>query len=463
MAQSAPPSREQKRALKDAKKAEKEKAQILKARAKKQRKQLKASQKGMSREVRKQQKNSNPRLGFTFRDLVHESLEGVGSRPSRLFITLFGTVLGIASLVATLGFAQTTAGQISKNFDMIQATRVTVEPGKADGPGNKERATNVIPWDAVERVQQLVGVEEASLYSAVPGEPVVKAVEIQDPSIAAVASPPVIAGSPEMADVVGAELQTGRFFDSGHYERQDKVVVLGKAAAEKLGVNRVSGQPAIFIGGEPYSVIGIIEDVKTRQNLLNSVIVPTSTARSQLDLTSVDALDILIQIGAGSVVGRQAPIALNPNNPEGYKVKAPAQLSDLQNQVQDDINFLFVAIGLVALLAGGVGIANVTLLSVSERRGEIGLRRALGAKTKQIGQQFMLESLTTGLLGGLIGVALGLFAIVMISVFKQWTPVIEPWLPVAGIFLGAAVGLIAGSYPAIKAARVEPVDALRGV
>lgn len=399
--------------------------------------------------------------GFTFRDLVHESLEGVGARPSRLFITLFGTVLGIASLVATLGLAQTAAGQIAKSFDLVQATRVVIEPGKGEGAGGQERITGVIPWDSVALVDQLVGAEEASLYSAVEPAPQVLAVQVVDPSEAAVASPPVIAGSPELLDVVSGHIQTGRFFDQGHNERGDRVVVLGAGAAEKLGINRVSGQPAIFIDGEPYSVIGIIDEVGARENLLNSVIVPVQTARSELGLTTVDALDIQIAVGAGPVVGRQAPMAINPNNPDVYKVKAPMPLTGLQDQVQADINVLFVAIGVVALVGGGIGIANVTLLSVSERRGEIGLRRALGARTRQIAQQFMLESLTTGVLGGLIGVALGLFVLLGVSQVQGWTPVISAWVPVGGVLLGALVGLLAGTYPAIKAARIEPVDALR--
>lgn len=403
------------------------------------------------------------RTGFTFRDLIHESFEGIGSRPSRLFITLLGTVLGIASLVATLGLAQTTAGQIAQNFDLLQATRVVVEPGKVEGARDKERATAFIPWDSVDRVSQLVGVKEATLYATVPGDLQVRAVQVVDPSEAAVASPPVIAASPDLLDVVDGKIQTGRFFDAGHNRRADHVVVLGAEAAKKLGVNRVSGQPSIFIAGEPYAVIGIIDEVGTRANLLNSVIVPVETARSSLNLSAPESLDILIDVGAGSVVGRQAPIALDPNNPDGFKVKAPAELSELQGQVQADINVLFIAIGAVALVGGGIGIANVTLLSVSERRGEIGLRRALGARTRQIGQQFMLESLTTGLLGGLIGVAFGLFVLVGICLVQGWTPVIAAWVPLAGVFLGAVVGLVAGSYPAVKAAHIEPVDALRSV
>lgn len=401
--------------------------------------------------------------GFTWRDLVHESLEGVGSRPSRLFITLIGTVLGIASLVATVGLAQTAAGQISQNFDMIQATRVTIEPGKIDGRGGQERVTVPIPWNGVERVEDLVGVESAALYAEVPGSPTVQAVQVTDPAEVPIAPPPVIAASPDLLTVVGGTLETGRFFDEGHNERGDRVVVLGSQAAERLGINRVSSQPAIFINDHAYAVIGIIDDPGARTPLQNAVIVPAQTARDELGLTGVESLDILIDVGAGQVVGRQAPIALNPNNPESFKVKAPVPASELQGQVEADINVLFVAIGVVALIGGGIGIANVTLLSVTERRGEIGLRRALGAQTRQIAQQFILESLTTGILGGLIGVAFGLFILLTVCIVQQWTPVISPWVAPCGVVVGALVGLVAGSYPALKAARIEPVDALRGV
>ncbi len=206
-----------------------------------------------------------------------------------------------------------------------------------------------------------------------------------------------------------------------------------------------------------------MDSVGTRENLLRSAIVPIEAARADLGLMGVNSLDIRVDVGAGQVVARQAPIALDPGNPDSFKVKAPSPPSELQSQVAADVNVLFVAIGIVALVGGGIGIANVTLLAVSERRAEIGLRRALGAKTRQIAQQFILESLTTGVLGGLIGVALGLFVLVGVCIFQQWTPVIAPWVPISGVLVGALVGLLAGTYPAIKAARIEPVDALRSM
>jgi len=255
---------------------------------------------------------------------------------------------------------------------------------------------------------------------------------------------------------------TGRYFDAGHDARGDRVAVLGERAAEALGINRVDSQPSIFIGETPYTVIGIIRGVERRSDLLDSVILPLGTARADFGVKAAAELHVQIAVGAGALVARQAPIAIAPNAPENFTVTSPSTKSELRDNIQSDINVVFLILGGIALLAGGLGIANVTMLSVMERIGEIGLRRALGATRRDIARQFMIESVVIGLLGGLIGSALGVFAVVIVSVIQGWTPILDPWLAIGSALLGAVVGLAAGVFPARRASNIEPITALRG-
>src|SRR5690606_7685592 len=147
-------------------------------------------------------------------------------------------------------------------------------------------------------------------------------------------------------------------------------------------------------------------------------------------------------------VARQAPVAIDPNQPELLQVNAPPKPGELRRDVIGDVNALFLVLGGVALLVGGLGIANVTLLSVLERISEIGLRRALGATRWHIAGQFLLESVMVGLLGGLIGTAAGVLTTVGISAFRDWTPLLDPRLAAVSPLLGALIGLLAGGYPA---------------
>lgn len=401
---------------------------------------------------------------FTFQDLVVEATTDIGSRPGRLVMTTLGTVLGIGSLVATLGFAQTAAGQIARQFDAVAATQVVITPAQASTGQGGQVATGRLPWDAPERVELLAGVEGAALIADVAlGDRTITAVPVNDPSAPAAASPALVAASSEVIETVRGSLVTGRSFDVGHEERADRVAVLGARAAERLGINRVDRQPSIFIGGTAYAVIGIAEGMQRRSDLLDAVIIPTSTARADLGLQAPGELHVRIAIGAGPQVARQAVVALAPGDPESLTARAPAGQSELGQNVQADVNIVFIVLGAIALLAGGLGIANVTLLSVMERVGEIGLRRALGATRREIGAQFMVESVVIGLLGGLIGASLGVIGVVVVALIAQWVPVVDPWVAVTGALLGAVVGLAAGWYPARRATKVEPVAALRGV
>lgn len=396
------------------------------------------------------------------RDLLDEALAGVAARPARLALLTLGTVLGIAALVSTVGIGQTAAGQITQRFDEAVATRVTVEVRERPDPEGEQVALAQLPWDAPERLTRLNGVVAAGTYARVDtGGQQLSGLPVDDPAGSARQDVPVAAASPGLFAAVQATLRAGRFFDAGHDQRGDPVVLLGRHAAERLGVNRVDTQPAIFIGDQPFTVIGIVESVGARAEVLDSVVMPVGTARARYGLTALEVVEIRTDLGAAQLVARQAPVAIDPNYPELLQVNAPPRPGELRRDVIGDVNVLFLVLGGVALLVGGLGIANVTLLSVLERISEIGLRRAVGATRWHIAGQFLLESVMVGLLGGLIGTAAGVLTTVGVSAFQDWTPLLDPRLAAVAPALGALIGLLAGTYPAWRAAAVEPIAALR--
>ncbi|MFI5735904.1 ABC transporter permease [Kribbella sp. NPDC051587] len=393
------------------------------------------------------------------RDVLDEALAGVAARPTRLILTTLGTVLGVAALVGTVGLGQTAAGQISEKFDLAQATRVVVEP--QDKNGQEGEAAAELPWDAPDRLGKLNGVDAVGTVSTLDvGGDLVRSVAGLNGGEGKALT--VMSGSAGLFDAIRAVLKTGRFFDAGHDQRGDKVVVLGKHAAERLGINRVDSAPAVFIGDEPYTVIGILESVSGRAELNDAVIMPNGTAKAAYKLKSPDAVEIRTAVGAAQLIAGQAPKALQPNDPSTLKVDSPPKQGAVRKGVEGDLNALFLLLGAVALLVGGLGIANVTLLSVLERIGEIGLRRALGAARRHIAAQFLVESVIVGLLGGLLGTAVGVLLTVGVSFAKDWTPILDNSLAFGSPLLGAVIGLIAGTYPAWKASAIQPITALRG-
>lgn len=402
--------------------------------------------------------------GPAWRDLVDEALGGIVARPARLALTTLGTVLGVAALVATLGLAETAAGQIATRFDAVTATHVVVVPrGAGSGNPTAEQPLTSLPWDAAERASRLAGVVAAGTYTRIETNGAkVTTVPVIDPLSATAHDLPVVATSPELLDAVRGQVTTGRYFDAGHHRRADPVAVVGAHAAERLHITGIDTQPVLFVGDHALTVIGIIDDVARRTELLDAVIIPDGTAAATFGTTAPSELHIATELGAAPLVGHQAPIVLDPNRPESLQARVPPTPSQLRQSIETDVNALFLVLGAVALLVGGLGIVNVTLLSVFERIGEIGLRRAVGATRFHIAVQFLLEGVTIGLLGGLIGTATGVLTTVVTSVLRDWTPILDLRLAAAAPALGALIGLLAGVYPAWKAAAIEPITALRG-
>jgi macrolide transport system ATP-binding/permease protein len=391
-------------------------------------------------------------------DLATEAVAGLLARPARVALTVLGTVIGVGALVATLGLSKTASNQIVGRFDALSATDVVVSPSaRAGGAG-----AAVLPWDAESRLRRLNGVAAAGTLSDVDVRgALVRSVPINDPLAAGAIQLPMKAASPGLFTAVHAQLSTGRLFDTGHSRRADRVLVLGANAARRLGITRIDQQPAVFVGDRLYSVIGLLSGVRRHASLLGAAIMPDGTARREFGLRAPALAQVEARVGAVELIVRQAPTALSPSNPGLLKVAAPPDPRQLRGQVKNDLNALFLLLGGVSLLVGAIGIANVTLVSVLERVGEIGLRRALGAGRRHIAAQFLLESTAMGLAGGVMGASFGTLVIVAVSATKTWTPVLDPWVPLGAPLVGALIGLISGTYPSMRAAALEPVEALR--
>ncbi|MFD8255850.1 ABC transporter permease [Streptomyces werraensis] len=398
---------------------------------------------------------------FGWRDVLSESLAGMLQRPGRSALTALGTVLGVGTFVAILGLTATTSSQIDTRFNALSATEVTVEDVANE---QNEFAGLAFPADADVRIERLNGVEHAGVYWPVrlaPDEPV-RSSPIAG-NDAAQDSIGVVAASPEVFAAAGTRLAEGSLYGAYASEQAAPVAVIGAGVADRLGITTLETNPAIFIGNQPFTVTGIVAHTDRKADLLLSVVVPRTTAERIWGPPESGGAKMLIttRLGAAPQIAREAAIALRPDHPEYFKVVPPPDPKTLRGQVSDDLNRLFLLLAAICLVIGAVGIANTTLVAVLERTGEIGLRRALGARGRHITVQFLAESGALGTLGGLVGTSLGVVTVVVVAVIRDWTPVIHPVTAAAAPAIGWATGIVAGLYPAWRAARIQPAEALR--
>ena len=385
-------------------------------------------------------------------DLVRTATVGIRSRKMRAGLSAIGIMIGIASIVGILGLSESSKSELLARLDRLGTNLLTVEPDAGFGRGDGN-----LPADAASMISRITPVEATSMVSFVEGVNVYKNDLIPEGKTGGIS---VQAVDSKLLNVLAGSLADGVWFDDA--KSAFPTVVLGSVAAERLGVREVTGVQPLWLGEQWFIVIGILTTFELAPDLDRAALVGHSAAQTYLDHENLPTR-VVVRVDPRRVdqVTTVLSATANPEFPEEVVVDRPSEALEAAEAAEDTLTTLFVGLGSIALIVGGVGIANVMVISVIERRGEIGLRRALGATRRHIASQFLGEALLLALMGGVGGVIVGVTATAVYANVKGWSLIVPPIAMIGGLGAALLIGGVAGLYPATRAARLSPTEALR--
>jgi putative ABC transport system permease protein len=413
-----------------------------------------------------------PSSRLTVRDAASEAIAGIVQRLGRTVLTMLGTILGVGAFVAVLGLTATGAGQISHQFSVLEQTTVSVDD---NGPANDVAAPGTnpgigFPADADAIADRIKGVAAAGVWWPVSLPQNAEFTGSLALSAASSQTVNLLAASPGAVKAMGLSMVAGSPLSPYENDTYQHVAMIDSTTAGVLGISaaRLASHPAVFVDGIAYTVIGVYSSAQRVVSDESAMLIPQNTALADYGNPTPGIggqeeaqMVVATRIGAAQAVAGQIAAAELPTDPSRLVVTHPPNPQNLQGEVTGDLTTLFLVLALISLLIGTVGIANTTLVAVLERTEEIGLRRALGARPRHIAAQFLAESVTLGTLGGLIGTCLAVVVVVIFAAAKDWTAVLNPVYTLPAPLIGSVVGLLAGAYPALRAARTSPLAALR--
>jgi putative ABC transport system permease protein len=384
-------------------------------------------------------------------DLLPVGTIGLRSRRIRAALSMLGVAIGVAALVAVLGITRSSQADLLARIDVLGTNLLTVSAG------NINDTETPLPLTAPATIPRTDGVLAATATSELSGLHVYRSDWIE---VFRHGGTTVRATDPGLLSTLDGQLTAGVFFSEP--TSRYPVTVLGSTAAHSLGIADLSGDPRVWLGGHWYLVIGILAPFELAPEIDHSALIGFPIATEDFGYDGHPTrIYVRTQTERTSQAAALLPRATNPRNPEQVHVSRPSDALAARLAVADATTTLFLGLGAVALLVGGIGIANVMVISVLERRTEIGLRRALGAARRHVAAQFLIESLLLGLAGGAVGVLLGTAITYVLAYQRHWQPLIPLAAVGAGIGAAVAIGALAGLYPALRAAHLSPTEALR--
>lgn len=405
---------------------------------------------------------------------LKEAWDATVHRVRRNIFTMLGVVLGIASLVLTVGLTATISGQLADSFDIFRAKHLMISSTRTESMSRAE-LLSLAASENYRRVSQLNGVTGTALVDQLDESADIQRGPDNFGERGANVTAAVLAATPSIFSVQGHDLVWGRTFDEGHVERNDKVVVLSESVMRQLALPYSPGV-TVYIHGEPYTVIGVVRENPSLTLSYGSVYLPLG-AKPGADAeeaqpatgggaaapqTGKRSTQIVVSTvaGAANQIAEEAPYALSPERPTLYSVSVPPEPKTLREAVDQQQRTMLLAMSVITLVIGAMGIMNTFLVAVMERRREVGLRLAIGMRPSGILLQFSAEALLTGILGAVAGIVLAVNGISIVSLMNRWTPIISADTLLLGLGAGALVGVLAGLYPAAKASRIDPAQTL---
>jgi putative ABC transport system permease protein len=401
-------------------------------------------------------KRRRPPAGEAARVAPHEllsvALQGLRTRRLRAGLSALGIAIGIGAMVAVVGVSASSQASLLSTIDKLGTNLLTVAPGTTFLGANE-----VLPNTALGTIDHMQAVQRDSAVYQVSSATVRRTPFVPGEQTGGIG---VDATDSRLLAAVGGQLATGRFIDAAN--QNYPTVVLGAQAASTLQLKGVSGHIQVFLGGTWFNVIGILEPVVLDPGLDSTAFIGLPVAE-RLFQTQPNPSEIYVRADVNQVkqVSNLLAPSADPQNPDGVQVSRPSDALEARAAAKGQFTTLLLGLGAVALLVGAIGIANIMVISVLERRGEIGLRRALGATKRHISSQFLTESALLAALGGIAGLLLGALATWAYSVAQNQPMVVPTYALIAAPAAGLAIGALAGLYPAAKAARLSPTEALR--